>query len=113
MTMVSTGLFSIDALAQRRREGVVVRRSHPVRAALVIRPGYPLHRVFPREVVVRPARRVVVVGAPIVFLPALTWRAAVVTLPARERLVWQDSETISRDEQWVDTNFGVDAAGNA
>src|SRR6267142_2818056 len=58
-------------------------------------------------------RRAVVVRAPLRYLPALTWRAALVTLPVRERIVWQDSETIARDEEWVDTNYGVDGNGNA
>jgi hypothetical protein len=53
------------------------------------------------------------VNAPAVFLPAVAWTAAVVTLPASDRLVWQDSETIERDEGWVDSNFGVDRSGNA
>jgi hypothetical protein len=91
LTMVSTSLFSIDGFSQRRRGAVVVRRPRLVRATLVIGPGHPIHRVLPREVVIRPARRVVV----------------------RERLVWQDSETIARDEEWVDTNFGIDEPGNA
>jgi len=34
-------------------------------------------------------------------------------MPDRERLVWQDSERINRDEGWVDTNFGIDQSGNA
>ena len=34
-------------------------------------------------------------------------------MPARDRLVWQDSEQINRDEGWVDTNFGIDESGNA
>ena len=66
-----------------------------------------------RRVVVRPARRVVVVGAPLVFLPAVVWRAAVAPLPPRERLVWQDAEVLSKDEEWVDSNFGVDQRGDA
>jgi hypothetical protein len=36
-----------------------------------------------------------------------------VSLPVRDRLVWQDSETISHEEEWVDTNFGIDDNGNA
>ena len=61
----------------------------------------------------RPAHRLVTVRAPLVYLPSVAWRAATVSLPGRERLVWQDSETITRDEDWVDTNFGIDSDGNA
>ena len=107
-------LYATDAWAQRR---VVVRRPvarHPIsRTRLVVRTGHPIRRVLPANVVVRAARRAVVVNHPLVYLPALAWRASVASLPARERLVWQDSETITRDEEWVDTNFGIDASGNA
>jgi len=43
----------------------------------------------------------------------MTWTARSVSLPPGDRLVWQDSETIARDEDWVDTNFGIDGSGNA
>ena len=107
-------LTTTGAMAQRRRV-VVHPARHPVAArhALVVRTGHPIHRLLPREVVVRPARRAVVVRAPLRYLPALTWRTAIVTLPPRERIVWQDTETITRDEEWVDTNYGVDGNGNA
>jgi len=108
-------LTATGATAQRRRAVVVHPARHPIAArhALVVRTGHPIHRLLPREVVVRNARRAVVVRAPLRFLRALTWRAALVTLPPRERIVWQDTETIARDEEWVDTNYGVDGNGNA
>ncbi|HEX6185006.1 MAG TPA: hypothetical protein VFZ44_14060 [Pyrinomonadaceae bacterium] len=106
-----------DAAAQRRR--VVVTRPRPAthrpvrHTRVVVHTGHPLRRALPDRVVVRPARKTVVVGAPPVFLPAVTWTAAAATLPARERLVWEDTEVITRDEGWVDTNFGVDERGDA
>ncbi len=39
--------------------------------------------------------------------------AVAATLPARERLVWQDSDTIEKDEDWAELNFGVDDRGDA
>ena len=113
--IVVTTLVSPDASAGQRRR-VVVR--HPVRhpvvhTRLVIHARHPIRRALPAAVVVRSARRPVVVGAPLIFLPALAWAPAVVPMPARERLVWQDSEVIERDEGWVDTNFGIDSLGNA
>jgi hypothetical protein len=103
---------------QRRR--VVVTRPRPVvvhrpvrHTRVVVHAGHPLRRALPDRVVVRPARKTVVVGAPAVFLPAVVWTAAVVPPPAPERLVWEDSEVITRDEGWVDTNFGVDGHGDA
>jgi hypothetical protein len=53
------------------------------------------------------------VSAPLVYLPAVTWAPTVASLPARERLVWEDSETIESEEGWVDANFGVDGKGDA
>lgn len=99
-----------ESMAQRRR---VVVRTRPVHTRLVVRTGHPIRRRLPSTVVVRSARRAVVVGSPLVYSPALTWTPAVVTLPTRERLAWQDSEVIESDEGWVDTNFGIDESGNA
>jgi hypothetical protein len=109
------GLLSFSGLAdlwaQRRR--VVVRRGPVRRTTIVVRPAHPIRRVLPRTVVVRPARTAVVFGAPLVFLPAVVWRPAVVAMPPRERILWEESEAIGRDEDWVDCNFGVDKRGGA
>jgi len=107
--VIIAALLAPQALGQRRRT-VVVRRPH---TTVVVRPGHPIRRVLPAAVIVHPARVAVAVRAPLVFLPALVWTAAVVTLPARERLVWQDTELITDDEGWVDTNFGIDGTGDA
>jgi hypothetical protein len=110
MVLVSlTGLA--DLSAQRRR--VVVRRAPVRRTTIVIRPAHPIRRALPRTVVLRPARTAVVVTAPLVFLPAIVWRPAVVVLPARERLIWEESEVLGKEEEWVDCNFGVDRRGGA
>jgi hypothetical protein len=101
------------AYAQKNRR-VVHPVRHPVaRARLVRHPGHPIHRVLPANVVVRNARRTVIVGAPLRYLPAFRWRPALVTLPARELVVWQDTQSIARDEEWVDVNYGVDGNGSA
>src|SRR5688572_23016732 len=115
---VMIALLPANLMAGQRRR-VVVRPNrvvvrHPIRrTAVVVHRGHPVRRVLPAAVVLRPARRAVVVNAPLVFLPSLVWRPAVVALPASDRLVWQDSESITRAEGWVDTNFGVDNDGNA
>jgi len=117
LVIIVASLFSSAAsLAQHRpvavRHRIAVR--HPiVRTRLVVRAGHPLRRVLPATVVFRPAHRLVNVRAPLVFLPLLAWSPTVVTLPARERLVFEDSEQIEHDEGWVDTNFGIDGVGNA
>jgi len=97
--------------AQRR---VVVRPNRAVvRSRIVVRPGHPIRRVLPTQVVVRPTRRIVTVPGSLVYLPSVSWRNSIAVLPPAERLVWQDSETIEKKEGWVDANFGVDAFGNA
>jgi hypothetical protein len=104
-------LYSADLSAQGRR--IVVRRAPVRRTTIVVRPAHPIRRVLPRTVVVRPARSRIVVAAPLVFLPAVVWRPAVVALPPRERLLWEESEALRQDEEWVDCNFGVDRRGGA
>jgi hypothetical protein len=116
VVVVASFLSPAASMAQHRpvvvRHPVAVR--HPiVHTRLVVHPGHPLRRVLPATVVFRPAHRLVTVGAPLLFLPSLAWSHTVVTLPARERLVFEDSEKIERDEGWVDTNFGIDGVGNA
>jgi hypothetical protein len=119
LTVVMAALVPSESFAGQRRKAVVV---HPKRVVvrrpvkhtkLVVRNGHPLRRTLPATVVVRPARKTVAIGAPLVYLPAVAWTRASVSLPSSERLVWQDSEEINRDEGWVDTNFGVDGSGNA
>jgi hypothetical protein len=111
--MLATVLFSAVDLSAQRRRRVVVRRAPVRRTTIVVRPGHPIRRVLPRTVVVRPARTTVVVGRPLVWLTPIVWRPAVVTLPPRERLLWEESEAIGKDEEWVDCNFGVDKRGGA
>jgi hypothetical protein len=117
--VVIAWLAPLELSAGQRRKVVVVRPKHvkvrqPARhTKLVIRTGHPIRRVMPATVVVRPARRTVVVGAPLVYLPAVAWTSASVSLPSSERLAWQDGEEIAEEEGWVDTNFGVDSSGNA
>jgi hypothetical protein len=111
VTFATLFLSSVDVSAQRRR--VVVRRAPVRRTTIVVRTGHPIRRVLPRTVIVRPARTTVVVGRPLVWLPALVWRPAVVVLPPRERLLWEESEVLAREDEWVDCNFGVDRRGGA
>jgi hypothetical protein len=114
LILLITTVWATDALAQRRHPVVVHPVRHPVaRTRLVVRSGHPIHRVLPANVVVRTAHHPVFIRHPLVYLPALVWRPAIVTLPPRERIVWTDTETIARDEEWVDTNYGVDASGDA
>ncbi len=98
------------------RKKVVVQRGpggRVQRTTVVVHPNHPIRRGVSRTVIVRPARSRIVVAAPLLFLPAVVWGARVASLPARDRLVWEDVESIDRDEDWVDCNFGVDSRGDA
>ena len=92
----------------QRRHGVTVARTK-----VVIHPAHPIRRSVNRTVVVRTPRTAVRSSAPLVFLPAVAFAATVAVLPARERLYWQDTDTIHQDEQLVESNFGVDKKGGA
>ncbi|MFN7919419.1 MAG: hypothetical protein U0Q16_04940 [Bryobacteraceae bacterium] len=105
----ATFLIPASLEAQRRRRVVVTNR----RTTVVVRPGHPIARAVNRTVIVRAPHRAIVVGAPLVFLPVVAFVAVAAVLPPRERLIWQDTETIHRDEDWVESNFGIDARGDA
>ncbi len=83
-----------------------------VRVNVRLGAGHPIVRPG-RTVLVRPVRKAVVVRSPVVFAPPVFWTRAVVTLPPRDRMVWEDSETLRRREDWVDTTLGVDNRGDA
>jgi hypothetical protein len=114
-TFAAAMALSLIEPAQLEAARKVVVRRGPAgrRTTVVVHPGHPIRRAVNRTVVVRPMRTRVVVGAPLVFLPAIVWAANTVALPARDRLLYEDRETIDRDEDWVDVNFGVDRRGDA
>src|SRR5687767_5023895 len=75
--VVFTALLSLaePVGAQRRKvvvhpKKVVVRRP-VVHTKLVVRPNHPVRRVLPQAVVVRPARKTLVMGAPLVYLSSV------------------------------------------
>ena len=104
--LVVLGLQSVEPAFARRR--VVVHRG-PNRTRVVVHRGHPIRRALP-VVVVHPARRAVVV-APAVFLAPVVWTATVVALPGRDALVWEDSETLSKEEGWTDFTLNVEDRG--
>ena len=95
------------ALARR----VVVRRG-PHRTTVIVRRGWPLHRPA-RLVVVHPAR-VVVRVAPLRFLAPVVFTGVVIaaaSAPAHDVLVWEDAETLTRDDDWTEFTLNCDARG--
>ena len=81
------------AFAHRK---VVVRKGAHQRTRVVVRTGHPIRRVMPVAVVHAPRRAVVVTGA--AFLTPVVWAAHVRPLPARDVIVWEDSETIAKSD---------------
>jgi len=106
----------VPAQLDAARKKVVVRGGPAggARTAVVVQPNHPIRRSVTRTVILRPARTRVVIGAPLVFVaPVMFAAVAVAALPPRDRLIWEDAETITRKEDWVDCNFGVDRRGDA
>ena len=98
------------AFAARKR--VVVRRGGVHRTTVVVHRGWPLRRPA-RVVYVRPARvavrvRPAVYLAPVVFLGTAV---AVASAPARDILVWEDAETLAKEDDWTETTLSCDARG--
>lgn len=81
-----------------------------VRVKVNLGVGHPLRRPTRTVVVRRPAP---VVRTKIVYAPSVVWTRAVVTLPPRDRMVWEDSETFRRRDDWVDTSYSVNNRGDA
>jgi hypothetical protein len=82
----------------------VIRRG-PHRTTVVVHRGFPIRRHLP-VVVVRPARVAVIVPAPRLFLAPIFWTAV-------DRLVWQDREILTKDEDWTDFTLAVNERGTA
>lgn len=106
--LAALSLQSVAPADAARR--VVVRRGPHHRTVVVVHRGWPLRRPL-RAVVIHPVR--VTYGvAPAVFLPMVVWTGVVVaTAPARDILVWEDSETINADEGWAEFTLNCDARG--
>lgn len=99
--------MAAPAFAARR----VVHRGRRGHTKVVVHRGFPLRRALP-VVVVRPPR-VAVRVAPAVFLAPVVWTAAVVaTAPAPNLLVWEDAETLTKDEDWTEFTLNCDQRGN-
>lgn len=103
--LAATGIISALA-AQAAPPRVVVRGP---RAAVVVRPGFPLHRTLPHVVVRAP--RVTVRVAPAAFLPPVVWAPGVVVLPGPDRIVREDSESLDREDGWTDFTLNIDDRG--
>jgi len=107
LSIVIVGLQIAEPASARRK--VVVHKGPHGRTRVVVRTGHPIRRVMPVAVVRTPRRAVVVTG--VTFLTPVIWTAHVMPLPAREMIVWEDSETLSKDEGWTDFTLNVEDRG--
>ncbi len=107
LAVVVVGIQIAEPAFARRK--VVVHRGAHGRTRVVVRTGHPIRRAMPVAVVRAPRRVVVVPGA--VFLAPVVWAAYARPLPAREMIVWEDSETLSKDEGWTDFTLNVEDRG--
>ncbi len=105
------GLQAVEPAFAARR--VVVKRGRHHRTVVVVHRNWPLRRPV-RHVVVRPAR-VVVRVRPAVYMPVVFWSGVVVgaavASPGRDVLVWEDGETITRDEDWTESTLVANSRG--
>lgn len=106
--LVTIGL-TITAPAFARR--VKVRQTRH-RTVVVVRRGWPLRRPS-RTVFVHPARVAFRVQpgtylAPVVFAGVIV---AAVAVPVHEALVWEDGETLDKDDEWSEFTLNCDTRG--
>lgn len=96
----------VPADAAKRR---AVRKGIHKRVTVVVHRGHPIRRPMHTIVVRRPGITARIAAA--AFLPVIMWAPVVVARPDRDVLVWQDSETLFREEEWSETLFDADARG--
>ena len=108
VTMITLGavLLTADAMGARVR---VVERGGRARTRVVVHAAFPIHRSA-RMVVLH--RRPVVVAEPLVYARPILWAPVVVALPPRDRLVWEDSETLVKSDGWTETTLEVNDRGD-
>jgi len=90
---------------------VVVRHTHK-RTVVHVHRGWPLRRPA-RVVVVRPAR-VAVRVTPAVYLAPVMFTGAVVAATVAssgDLLVWEDGETLTRNDDWTEFTLNSDSRG--
>jgi hypothetical protein len=102
-------LFLAPLVAEAARVRVVRHGPQYQRKTVVVHTGHPIRRAMHPAIVVRPG--VTFRVTPTRFLPAVVWTAAVVARPAPDRIAWQDSETLSREDEWCELVFNSDQRG--
>ena len=103
-------VFATVSLSQVSTAEAVRVRVRTRRTTVVVRTGFPVHRVLP-AVVVRPGP--VVRVAPRAYLAPVVFGAVVVaTLPPPAARPWNAAEVLDREDGWTDFTMNVDRRGS-
>lgn len=113
-SLIALSAVLLTAEAGARRVKVAEGREHErpkvvTRTRVVVHTGFPIRRTLP-VVVVR--RSPVVVTERIVYALPIVWRPLFVSLPPRERLGWEDGETLQKSEGWTEVTLEVNDRGD-
>ncbi|MFO1450328.1 MAG: hypothetical protein U1F61_19365 [Opitutaceae bacterium] len=110
MLALASAVFLAPLVAEAARVRVVRRGPQYTRSVVVVHKAHPIRRAMHPALVVRPGIAVRV--APVRFLPVVAWTAVVVARPAPDRIVWQDSEVLNREDEWSEVVFNSDQRGD-
>jgi hypothetical protein len=88
----------------------IVHRGPQGRSTVVVHRAHPIRRAFPNVRVRAP--RVAPRVAGVVFLPLVIFRTVTAARPTPAVLCWEDSDWISRQDDWTDLTLNADAAGH-
>ena len=106
---MAAALFLGPLVAEAAKVRVVRRGPHYQRNVVVVHKAHPIRRAMHPALVIRPGLAVRV--SPVRFLPVVAWTAVVVTRPLADRIVWQDSEVLNREDEWSEVVFNSDQRG--
>lgn len=110
LLLVVFGLQTVEPAFAARR--VVVRHGARHRTTVVVHRGWPLRR--PARVVIVHPPRVVVRVQPAVFLAPVVFTGVVIaaaSVPAHDLMVWEDSESLDKADNWTEFTLNADSRG--
>ena len=91
--------------------GTTVVHHRGPRTRVVVHRGWPLRRTLP-AVAIHPYRRPLLVATPRHYLAAVVYRPVVVVAPAKEVLVWQDTDKFEKDADWTESTYSIGERGD-
>lgn len=109
LVLAVCGAHMLTVPAEAKR---VARPGQPRRTVVVVSPGWPLQRSL-RAAVLHPARMSVQATSTTFLAPLMFFGAtiAAASAPSRDEIVWEDGETLSKNEEWTVFTLGCDTNG--